>query len=429
MADNTTSPSTSPFATQRPSDEALYQHEVENKNEQRHKLANFLRGVLAVLGAIITAYFIALAVLFLLGWTAAPLPFTTTAATDDAAPTVVADSGTLTVADLSDEQLAAQMCMIVVDGASSKDFAMHNKQGIGALVLTGTSHSSSLVSDISVAQKNAANSVQSFIVSDEIGDYDNPLNTLSGTLPSAKELSKLSSSEIAALTEEHGRKLQDAGVNLVLGPSADLGDPAGGLAKEGRSFGTDRNKVAESANAWTSGMGQANVGTVLGHWPGLGGYADARGVVTTYRSWQELQEDEVQVFIDSVDGNVTMILVTHVIVPDFTEDSNPTSISQNAMQYLRKNFGDVILLSDDVGVLVRDGVCDASGSAAVEAINAGADMIMYRSRGANDTTVVDELTNAISTGKISRAQAETKVERILRAKMNMGLAPQLVTSP
>ena len=117
-----------PYEAHHPSDEALSRLEEENKREQRGKLERFLRVALPLLGALIITYTVVLAILFLMGWTAAPLPF---AQLSDADETSVAKSDRIDLSTWSDEELAAQMCMVVVADDSATTLQSWAATGAG----------------------------------------------------------------------------------------------------------------------------------------------------------------------------------------------------------------------------------------------------------------------------------------------------------
>jgi len=414
-----------PSAYQRYSEQALQHNEQRNQREQRTKLARFLKLLLNVLGTVIVLYTLVLAVLFLLGWTAAPLPF---ADTDDQAVAVAQtdDADPLDIRTWSEEQLAAQMSMVIVDANQAAHFNQWIERGAGALVLEGEKPSSSLGSDLENAQLFATNGVNAFIASNEEGGEKGLLAEIAGVIPTASQLGELEPEEIRGLAVGHGRKLDAVGINLVLGPVVDLGQNGSALTKAGRTFDASGDVVASCAQAYNDGMNEAKVATVLKHWPGLGGYKDVSDAVVAYEPWTELEQRDVRVFQDALHEGTTMVMVGHVVVPDMTEQDTPTSLSRNALGYLRKQVGDnVIILTDNIGTLTRSGFARSSDEAATAALTAGADMVLYRPATDDDTRIIDSIARAIASGTISREEAEAKVERILRIKADRNLSPEL----
>ena len=413
-----------PTEINHPSDEARARFEEANQQEQRGKLEKLLRVLLPVLGMIIAVYTLVLAILFLLGWTAAPLPFAQASETEvEESTEVAAVSPSDDLSAWSDEELAAQLVMVTVPLGNTVEIQSWASRGIGGILLVGDNAATSMQSDIAGAQDSEPLGVDAFIaVGGRCGDSSS-LNAIAPNLASEKKLSKLKTTEVTEATRAAGLELQSQGVNVVFGPAADLTQTGAQLAKAERTFVGGADKVAQYARAWSAGMNTSGVGTVLKHWPGLGGYADVSQVVTTYRSWADSEKDDVRAFDQAVDGTTTMVLVGHVIIPDLTEPGRPASVSKKAMEYLRGKVGDtVILLSDDTSILKGSNTVASSEEAAVMALQAGADMVLCNPVSADDTTALSAITDAISSGAIARADAEAKVARILSAKTNLGLS-------
>jgi len=71
---------------------------------------------------------------------------------------------------------------------------------------------------------------------------------------------------------EIARDLQDCGLNLNLAPVVDLAvNPEGFIARNGRSFGKDPDRVIRHARAFIRGHRKQGVLTCLKHFPGKGG--------------------------------------------------------------------------------------------------------------------------------------------------------------
>jgi beta-N-acetylhexosaminidase len=423
MAENlVTDPGETPFEPRLSSDETHTRYEQANQHEQRGKLEKLLGVILPALGVIIVAYALVLGVLFLMGWTAAPLPFAQAEEGTEVTEVEPVASG-IDISSWTDEELAAQMCMVQLGDDSAPTLDYWADQGVGSVVLAGNNLSVSLASDIAKAQNRVPHTVEMFIASNEEGGSNSTLDELCGKLLDAKSMSDLELSEIEQQTAAYGAQLASNGVNLVLGPVVDLEHSGGAITKASRTFKGDYDEVTEQAKAWAAGMDKAGVATMLKHWPGLGGYANVGSVVTSYRLWTEMERDEVAVFQQTSDGAPSMVLVTHVIIPDLTEAKTPASISHNALAYLRSSVGsDVIIVADDVEVLARSGISGSQELAAIDAIAAGADMVLYRADTSGQTNIIAALTQAIGSGTITRSDAEAKVARILQVKSNLDLA-------
>ena len=419
-ADSTPTPDTPTVS--HPSDEMFEQKMVENQREQQSKLTRFLRVSIVVVGAIIAVYVAVLGVLFLMGWTAEPWPFHKS----DSVETAQADP--IDLSTWSDEELAAQLCMVMVSSAEPSQIDTWTGRCVGAVLLKGENPAGELSKKIAAAQKKVPYGVSAFIASDEEGGQKQPLKSLCGPLASAQEMGTWTSAEIEDATKTYGLKLKDVGVNLVLAPSVDLGAKNGALTRAGRTFGSDVDTVSACAHAWISGMSKAGISTALKHWPGIGGYKDVSGALVSFNAWSACEQTSVLAFKKTISAATKMVLVTHVVIPELCEDDKPATISAEALKYLRADAGDgTIILADDVDALAKRKIETSSSQAAVDALIAGADMVMLTPTSTSDRVVIEAIAQAIASGKLSRAQAEVSVARIIRAKAQMGLSPALAT--
>jgi beta-glucosidase-like glycosyl hydrolase len=410
---NTNSPSTE-SENQRYSDVA-HEHAVSGgKREQRHNLLAFIKALMGIVGAVIVVYTAVLAVLFTMGWTAGSVQ---PVADVGNAIEVVEEANVIDLSTWSNEELAAQMCMVMVSVDQLEELPVWTRQGVGAVLLMGNKYTENLAGDIEAAQGEASNGVKALMASEEHGG-------LAGVLASAQEMGQLELAEIEKVTQQHGRRLQDLGINLILGPVVDIGYSGGAMAKANRTFSASYDTVADVANAWIAGMNASGVIAAAKHWPGLGGYTEIKDTVTAYKSWAQYKEQEASVFQKlSNDGFSNVVIVGHVIVPDLTEPEKVASQSKRALSELRRDVGDeTIILTDNLEMLVRAKVAQSIQQAAVDAIGAGADMVMHSPEVAGADRVIQSLADAISSGVISRSQAEASVDRIIKAKNAMNLS-------
>ena len=125
------------------------------------------------------------------------------------------------------------------------------------------------------------------------------------------------------------------GVNLVLGPVADIvapGQPAPPPIGE-RSFGADPAHVAAMVAATIRGLHAGGVMAAAKHWPGHGrATADSHVQLPTLAIGRdEWLTHEAQPFVAAISEGVDAILSAHLIAPAVDEQNQPASISSNAM--------------------------------------------------------------------------------------------------
>jgi beta-N-acetylhexosaminidase len=158
---------------------------------------------------------------------------------------------------------------------------------------------------------------------------------------------------------------------------------------------------------------------VAKHFPGLGGATGNTDVMpATTPPWADLQRNGLLPFVDAVASHVPAIMIANAVVPGLT--TVPAGISPPAITgVLRERLGfNGLVMTDSLSAAALRDIGYSVPRAAVAALAAGADMILYD---ASDATViavrtVSAIENAVHDGRISRARLERAVSRVLAVK-------------
>jgi beta-N-acetylhexosaminidase len=128
-------------------------------------------------------------------------------------------------------------------------------------------------------------------------------------------------------------------------------------------------------------------------------------------------------FEQAFDANVPLVMVGHLRSKGLTGDQTPASLSRNALTYLRGLTGDeTVIITDSLSMAATTKAVGLElPAAAVRALRAGADLALFAS--GDPKAVIDAVTAAIKSGRLSRAQAEASALRVLESKRKAGLAP------
>ena len=183
-----------------------------------------------------------------------------------------------------------------------------------------------------------------------------------------------------ALTRRAGqwasRLLEQAGVNMMLGPVLDVSGDANNGVIAGRVFGGDAAKTARHGAAYVEGAHATSVRTCVKHFPGHGATHEDSHVTLPHapRTVDELRAADLLPFA-AVNGRTDAVMVAHVIY-DGVDREFPATLSRRcATELLRETLGfRGVAVSDDLEMApVRDawGV----GAAAVRAMSAGCDLL------------------------------------------------------
>jgi beta-N-acetylhexosaminidase len=245
-----------------------------------------------------------------------------------------------------------------------------------------------------------------------------------------------------ALAEEQARisaiEARAIGVNHILAPVADVNvDPQNPVINT-RSFGEDPRDVARFTAAYVRGIESGGCLSTAKHFPGHG---DTH--VDSHRALPVLEVDRARLdsvelvpFRAAIEAGVSSVMMGHLAVPALDDTpapvraefenvygttrgevtrggTLPATVSARMIELLRRDLGFqglVITDSFDMGGLAAH--FDA-GEAAVRAIEAGEDQILF----STDTdAAIAAVLHAVRSGRIREERIDESVERILRAK-------------
>ncbi|MCM1102722.1 MAG: beta-N-acetylhexosaminidase [Clostridium sp.] len=212
-----------------------------------------------------------------------------------------------------------------------------------------------------------------------------------------------------------GQYLTKYGFNVDFAPVADIYDGENSMFAE-RSFGTDADTVAMLVSQAVMGLQDNGISACVKHFPGHGS-ADADshdGRATNEMTENNLMETEVVPFRMALEANPDFVMVSHISVPGITWDYTPASMSSDIVtRILRMQLGyEGIIITDamDMGAVTT---YYTSAQAAVDAINAGCDMILKPD---NFKEAYQGVLDAVNNGEISIERIEESLMRIYRVK-------------
>lgn len=177
------------------------------------------------------------------------------------------------------------------------------------------------------------------------------------------------------------RALRDVGVNVVLGPVADVAAGTVGSVMAGRAYPGDADAVAASVRAAVRAYERAGVLPVPKHFPGLGGAAvntdDA--AATVGRTREQLAAD-LEPFRRS---GAPLVMLGHAVYPAFDPGRIASQSPAIATRLLREELGfDGVAMTDSLEAQASlDTTGGDVGAAAVRALAAGADLLLMTGPG------------------------------------------------
>jgi beta-N-acetylhexosaminidase len=211
------------------------------------------------------------------------------------------------------------------------------------------------------------------------------------------------------------RAIRAMGFNWNFAPVLDLNNNPRNPVIAERSFGADPHAATKLALAWMAGSEREGVACCVKHFPGHGDtHVDShRDLPTVDKPLAELERFEFAPFRTAA-PHAPAVMTAHIVYPSLDPD-NPATMSRAILtDLLRDRWG-------YEGVIITDGMDMhaiahryEAGQAAVNALLAGADMVMaIGSRAAQQDTVA-AIAAAIADGRLPLADVHARLERLDR---------------
>jgi len=316
----------------------------------------------------------------------------------------------------SNRQLAS---VLVMTGAKMSDAATIQQaasKGVAGIVLFGPS-SPDLARTLKKARAVAPPGNPPLIASDEEGGTVQRLGPLIYPLPSAEVMGRWNTAKITATARAYALRMRALGVNVALGPDADVAVPGYYIATSHRSFSADPREVGADVIAWNDGLRAAKVLGVVKHWPGHGQASDTHVGGSIVPAWSVLQRRDLIPFKAAFAHHASAVMVGHLRVPGLTEGTWPASQSPAALRALRAQAGpSVLIMTDDLSMAAASTTLGISpAQAAVRSLVSGSDIAMACWAPLDEVT--SAVTRAIDDGRLPRGQAVASARRVLATKM------------
>lgn len=212
-----------------------------------------------------------------------------------------------------------------------------------------------------------------------------------------------------------GTYLKELGFNLDFAPVADVADSGDGALGD-RVFGSDAALVGDMVSNMVDGIEGTGVSSCLKHFPGIGSVeGDTHdGRVETTKTLDEMRNSDFISFKAGIEAGADFVMVSHVTATAVDETDVPCSLSKTVItDILRNELGfEGVVITDalDMGAITE---YYTSEEAAVQAIEAGADMLLMPE---DFHAAYDALLEAVQGGTISEERIDESLRRIYRVK-------------
>jgi beta-N-acetylhexosaminidase len=305
------------------------------------------------------------------------------------------------------------------------DYAL-NTLHVGGVILYDIQLNSFRQARGDIVHMQARANIPLLISTDQEGGIVNRLHKIYGPALSESEIAASGDPRVAAQQAlKISQQLQALGINTDLAPDLDV-NVVGGYDMIDRTFGSTPQAVIRYATPYIKAM-QGN-GTIacVKHFPGIGDAAtdlhDTFVRLTVSR--QHISDVDLAPFkalIQSADPQVqpAMVMPTNIVMtrldPDHLAELSPaiiTGILRNEFHY------DGVVMTD---ALYMDGM--DRFQAAVQALQAGDDMILGPNDSAQTAMTIQTIKQALKTGQLNLARIDEAATRILALKMQYHIMP------
>lgn len=217
-------------------------------------------------------------------------------------------------------------------------------------------------------------------------------------------------------TEEIANELKNYGINLNFAPCIDVNtNPNNPIIGE-RAFSDIPDDVIKGEKIVSQTYRENGIIPCAKHFPGHGD-ANADSHLTLPQidlSLEEMEKTHIKPF-KACAKTIEMVMVAHLHCTCFEKDVIPTSLSRNAIDYLRNELGfDGITVSDD---MIMKGVASFGSVEACEmGIRAGLNMFIYRNSNPETIEIIESIAEkALSDSELAE-NIEKSFDKIIKLK-------------
>lgn len=218
-------------------------------------------------------------------------------------------------------------------------------------------------------------------------------------------------------TKEIAQELNSYGINLNFAPCIDTNtNPNNPIIGE-RSFSSNPDEVIACEKIVSKIYRSNGIIPCAKHYPGHGdANADSHLTLPVIDLPLEVMEKtHIKPFTAAIENGIEMIMAAHLHCTCFEKDEIPTSLSKNALSYLRdKLHFDGVIISDD---MVMKGVASFGElEACIMGIKAGINMFIYRNSDTKTINLIEQIYTKANQDKELENYINISYNRIINLK-------------
>lgn len=330
---------------------------------------------------------------------------------------------------MSLKEKIGQMVMVGLEGyaVDANARSLINEYKVGGVVLFGYNVQSSgqLLSLINYLKiTNSKAKAPLFMAVDEEGGRVSRMPKNIRDIPSSGAIGSVNNSELSfQVGRVIAEEIKAFGFNLDFAPVLDINSNPNNPVIGDRAFGSNAEVVSKLGVKTMKGLQASGIISVVKHFPGHGDTSvDSHlGLPYVDHDLNRLRGFELVPFNAAIKNNADAVMIAHILLGR-VDPQNPASMSKTIITDILRNqmkFNGVVFTDDmTMGAIVKN--YDIS-TAAVKAVNAGADIILVCRGYKDETAVLKALENAAAGGTIPSRRIDESVYRILKLKGQYGL--------
>ena len=227
-------------------------------------------------------------------------------------------------------------------------------------------------------------------------------------------------------TKEIVQELKSYGLNLNFAPCIDVNtNPDNPIIGE-RAFSNNPDEVIKCEKIVSQTYRENGIIPCTKHFPGHGdANADSHLTLPEINlSLKEMEKTHIKPFAACA-KTIEMIMVAHLHCTCFEKDVIPTSLSKNAISYLRNKLGfEGVTISDDM--IMKGATQFGSVNACEMGIRAGLNMFIYRNSTPETINIIETIAQKALQDKELQERIEYSYEKINNLKSKFELINLLV---
>ena len=227
---------------------------------------------------------------------------------------------------------------------------------------------------------------------------------------------------IYEMGEKIAAQFKELGMHINFAPVVDVNSNPRNPVIGYRAFSEDKDVVTRNAMAYMKGLQDNGILANAKHFPGHGD-TDLDSHYTTpviNNSKAQIMETDLHPYRELIREGLMSVMVAHLHVPSLgTQPRMPTTLSKTVVtDLLKKEMGFEGLIFTDALNMKGVSSMHKPGEVDLLALLAGNDVLLYAQDVLKSKALIIE---AVNDGRISRADIDSRVKKVLRAKYWAGL--------